>query len=195
MKENYYLKYQEVVLGLDDKKTKLLLHSCCAPCSSACLELLTKHFDVTVFYFNPNITDEEEYLKRLDEQLRFCARFNVPVICGEYNPKIFIDAVTGYENQPEGGSRCSICYKLRLERTAKMAKEQGFDYFCSTLSVSPYKNAEKLNLIGAYCEKTYGVKHLPNDFKKKDGYKRSIELSNEYGLYRQDFCGCEFSKR
>ena len=176
-------------------KPKLLLHSCCAPCSSACLEVLTPFFDVTVFYYNPNITDEQEYFKRLAEQKRYCDGLGINVLQGDYNPQDFMQKVAGLEHLPEGGERCTVCYKLRLEESAKIAKKLGYDYFCSTLSVSPYKNAVKLNTIGKQLELEYGIKYLVNDFKKRNGYKRSVELSNTFGLYRQPYCGCEFSKR
>ncbi|MCQ2399295.1 MAG: epoxyqueuosine reductase QueH [Clostridia bacterium] len=176
-------------------KPKLLLHACCAPCSTACLEALTDVFDVTVYYYNPNISPKAEYEKRVEEIKRFCSLKNIKVIEERYVPNEFDDAVKGLENEKEGGARCFKCYALRLDETARFAKENGYEYFCSTLSVSPYKNAEKLNEIGEELSKKYGVKHLPNDFKKGDGYLRSIRLSEEYGLYRQNFCGCVYSKK
>ena len=177
----------------------LLLHACCAPCSSACLEYLNGNFDMTVFYYNPNISPESEFQKRLSEEKRLVSEMplskEIKVIEGEYNYADFLEAVKGLEDVPEGGERCFACYRLRLEKTAELAKEQGFDYFCTTLSISPLKNSQKINEIGEAVAEKYGVKWLPSDFKKKEGYKRSIELSRQYGLYRQNFCGCVFSKK
>ena len=177
---------------------KLLLHSCCAPCSSYCLEYLSEFFEITVFYFNPNIEDEE-YYRRLDEQKRLIGELKVKnpisVVSPQHNTDEFYSAIKGYEKEKEGGKRCEICFRLRLLETAKFAKENGFDYFTTTLSISPLKNATTLNMIGAECSEKYGVKYLFSDFKKKGGYLRSIELSKEYSLYRQDYCGCVFSKR
>lgn len=178
---------------------KLLLHACCAPCSSYCLEYLSRYFEITVLYYNPNISLEEEFRKRSKEIKRLVSELPVknPVSLeiDEYEPREFFEAVKGLENEPEGGERCFVCYRLRLERAAKYAAEHGFDYFCSTLSISPLKNAQKLNEIGEELSEIYKVKNLPNDFKKKGGYLRSIELSREYDLYRQNYCGCVFSKR
>lgn len=178
---------------------RLLLHACCAPCSSYCLEYLSRYFEITVLYYNPNISLEEEFKKRAEEEKRLISELPVknPVtlVVDDYAPEEFFGAVRGLESAPEGGERCFICYRLRLERAARYAKEHGFDYFCSTLSISPLKNAQKLNEIGAELSEIYKVKNLPNDFKKKGGYLRSIELSREYGLYRQNYCGCVFSKR
>ncbi|MBO5285306.1 MAG: epoxyqueuosine reductase QueH [Clostridia bacterium] len=197
MSNKSFIEEFDKTLNSIDKlnKPKLLLHSCCAPCSSACLEVLMPYFDITVFYFNPNISDPVEYDKRLNEQVRYCKNLNIDVINGDYNPDVFFNAVRGLETAKEGGDRCTVCYKLRLEETAKQAKLHGYDYFCSTLSVSPYKNAEKLNNIGVALEGEYCVKYLINDFKKRNGYKRSVELSSIYSLYRQPYCGCVFSKR
>ncbi len=175
----------------------LLLHSCCAPCSSYVLEYLSNYFSITIFYYNPNIYPNEEYSRRADEQKNLinalAVRNPVNFIEGEYNPDSFFNAVQGFENEAEGGERCFRCYELRLNEAAILAKSNGFDYFTTTLSISPHKNAEKLNEIGAILAEKYGIKYLPSDFKKKNGYKRSIELSKEYGLYRQDYCGCIFS--
>ncbi len=179
------------------EKPTLLLHSCCAPCSTYCLEYLTKYFDVTVFYFNPNITDQEEYFLRAKEQQKYLDNVykgSVKYIEGRYNPQEFFDMAKGLEGVPEGGKRCFLCYTLRLKEAATLAKQMGFDYFTSTLSISPYKNSQWLNEIGFSLEKQLGQKYLPVDFKKNNGYKRSTELSNEYGIYRQDYCGCVFSK-
>lgn len=182
----------------EDKTPSLLLHSCCAPCSSYVIEYLSKYFYITVFYYNPNIQPEYEYRKRVIEEMNFINKFKtknkVEFIEGNYDPSKFFEIAKGLEEIKEGGQRCFKCYKLRLNETAKLAKEYKFDYFTTTLSISPYKNAQKLNEIGLELEKIYDVKYLCSDFKKKNGYKRSIELSNEYGLYRQDYCGCIYSK-
>ncbi len=176
---------------------RLLLHSCCAPCSSYCIEYLSQYFEITVFYFNPNISMHEEYHKRVEEQKRFIKEFpaphNVDFIEGDYEPKRFFDAVKGYEKCPEGGERCFICYRLRLEKTAKLAKASGYDYFTTTLTISPLKNSAKLNETGWELGEKYEVPYLLSDFKKREGYKRSIELSKEYELYRQNYCGCVYS--
>lgn len=193
-----YDKIQNQILNEQKGDAKLLIHSCCAPCSSYCLEKISPYFKVDVFYYNPNITSEEEYSKRLLEQINFVKKVydnKISVISGNYDPNEFLQAVRGLENEVEGGKRCKICYRLRLEETAKMAKELGYDYFTTTLSVSPYKNANWLNEIGEELSSKYGVKYLYADFKKGGGYLKSIELSKEYGLYRQDYCGCDFSKR
>lgn len=177
---------------------KLLLHSCCAPCSSYVLEYLSEYFDITIYYYNPNISPKEEFSKRIDEQKRLInelpVKNKISFISGKYDNSKYEKMIKGLEEQPEGGSRCYLCYKLRLEETAKLAQEMGFDYFTTTLSISPYKNSKVLNEIGEELEKNYNVNYLYADFKKKDGYKRSIELSKIYGLYRQDYCGCIFSK-
>ena len=177
----------------------LLLHSCCAPCSSYCIEYLSQYFKVTIFYYNPNITEETEYRKRVEEQKRFIKQFQtkypVSFIEGDYNPQCFFESAKGYENAPEGGERCFRCYELRLREAGRVAKEGKFDYFTTTLSISPLKNAQKLNEIGERLSKEWDVSYLYSDFKKKEGYKRSIALSAEYDLYRQDYCGCIFSKK
>lgn len=193
---------------------KLLLHSCCAPCSSYVLEYLREIFDITVFYYNPNITVDGEYRKRVEEQKRLIREYNrqievehftgmhstakarrIEVIEGDYEPDCFYAAAKGLEKCPEGGERCFRCYELRLRKTAELAAEKKFDCFTTTLTISPLKNARKLNEIGEKLEKEYGVFFLPSDFKKKNGYQRSIELSAQFGLYRQDYCGCIYSKR
>lgn len=178
---------------------KLLLHSCCAPCSSYCLEYLSQYFEITVLYYNPNIYPEEEYAKRAEEQERLISEMNfkypVRLIKGRYEPEKFFEMAKGLEDVREGGERCFKCYELRLREAAALAKEGGYDYFTTTLTISPLKNAQKLNEIGIQLSEEYSVKHLPSDFKKKNGYKRSAELSAEYGLYRQNYCGCVFSKR
>lgn len=178
---------------------RLLLHSCCAPCSSYVLEYLTEYFDITVYYYNPNISPMGEYEKRIAEQKRLISEMkfknSVSFIEGTYNHDEFISLTRGLENLPEGGERCSLCYEMRLEAAAQKAAEINADYFTTTLSVSPYKNTAKLNTIGLKLAMEYGVPFLVSDFKKNNGYKRSIELSTEYGLYRQNFCGCIFSKK
>lgn len=176
---------------------KLLLHSCCAPCSSYVLEYLSEFFEITLFYYNPNIFPESEYTKRLLEQQTLISdmRLKHPVsfLAGNYDKERFYAAAEGLEHLKEGGERCFKCYELRLGESAQMALKGGFDYFTTTLSISPLKNADKLNRIGMEIGERYKVKYLQSDFKKKNGYKRSVELSNEYGLYRQDYCGCQFS--
>lgn len=179
----------------NEKRPKLLLHSCCAPCSTACIEKLLEHFDITVLYFNPNIDTAEEYARRADEQIRFCKSKNIDCIVEEFQSDLFYQTVLGLENCLEGGARCEKCFRLRLNQTAKIAKAQNFEYFCTTLSISPLKNAKLLNAIGEELADKWGVKYLPSDFKKQNGYKRSVEISNEYKMYRQDYCGCVFSKR
>lgn len=178
-------------------KPSLLLHACCAPCSSYVLECLAEHFGITLFYYNPNITPESEFSFRLSELKRFVgeAGYGIKVESPTYDANEFFSRVRGMEDLPEGGERCRVCYELRLRRTAEEAKRGGYDYFTTTLSISPYKNAEWLNEIGAALEAEYGVKYLHSDFKKRGGYSRSIELSREYSLYRQDYCGCVYSKK
>ena len=176
----------------------LLLHSCCAPCSSYCLSYLSEYFRITLLYYNPNIYPEEEYFKRVEEQKRLIGEmdFKNPVsfIEGNFDPKEFYSAVKGLEKCKEGGERCFKCYELRLREAAKYGKKGSFDYFTTTLSISPLKNAAKINEIGEKLAEEYGIRHLPSDFKKKDGYKKSTLLSREYGLYRQNYCGCVFSR-
>ena len=197
---NYQKQLEETITKYEKvgEVPSLLLHSCCAPCSSYCLEYLSKYFKITVFYYNPNIYPEDEYHKRVEEQRRFIeqmpAKHKISFIEGVFDKERFYETVKGYEDCPEGGERCFKCYALRLEETVKLAKELGMDYFTTTLSISPLKNAEKLNEIGESLGAIYGVAHLGSDFKKKNGYKRSVELSNEYGMYRQYYCGCVYSK-
>ena len=196
-KINYDNLFKETVKTFGGEKKKLLLHSCCAPCSTAVLERVTPFFDVTVFFFNPNITESEEYYLRLNEQKRFLKTAygdSVELIEGRYFSKEFFYMVEGYEKEPEGGARCNLCFENRLGETAMTALSGGYDYFCSTLTVSPHKNADLINQIGKDLEKKYGVKWLFSDFKKEEGYKRSIEISKEYELYRQRYCGCLYSK-
>ena len=174
----------------------LLLHACCAPCSSYVQEYLSEHFRITLFFYNPNMDTAEEYDHRQAELKRLVKEAGFPseVIICEYDPESFEDMAKGLEAMPEGGERCHRCYELRMRKAAEYAGENGYDYFTTTLSISPYKNAEWINEIGEMLAAEYGIKHLPSDFKKKNGYKRSIELSKEYGLYRQDYCGCAMSK-
>lgn len=199
-KINYQIELDNRIKRLEasGEVPSLLLQSCCGPCSSYVLEYLSGCFDITVLYYNPNIYPLEEYEKRLSEQKRLLREMKsarpVSFMESEYVPGDFYEAVKGFESEPEGGRRCEKCFMLRLERTARVAKENGFDFFGTTLTVSPHKNAQLINKTGTELGEKYGVEFLTSDFKKKDGYKRSIELSREYGLYRQDYCGCEFSK-
>lgn len=196
---NYQKKLDAVIETIVKNQTvpTLLLHSCCAPCSSYCLEYLSEYFAITVFYYNPNIYPDGEYWKRAREQQHFIerlpARNTIQYIEGKFDKEQFYQEVRGLEQCREGGERCFHCYELRLRRTAELAQKLGMDYFTTTLSISPLKNAQKLNETGIRLGKEYGVNYLVSDFKKKNGYKRSIELSKEYGLYRQDYCGCVFS--
>lgn len=198
---NYQKEQDKQIINIKEQGIlpKLLLHSCCAPCSSYVLEYLSEYFDITIYYYNPNISPKEEFDKRIEEQKRLISELpvknKISFISGNYENDKYEELIKGLEEQPEGGSRCHLCYKLRLEETAKLAKDKGFDYFTTTLSISPYKNSKVLNEIGEELGKTYEINYLYADFKKKDGYKRSIELSKIYGLYRQDYCGCKYSKR
>ncbi len=192
-KINYNAKMEETIAALAGSRPSLLLHSCCGPCSSHVLSVLTAHFAVTLFYFNPNIAPEAEYRHRLAEQTRLAAILGVPMVEAAYDPAVYYQAVCGLEQEPEGGRRCHRCFQLRLEATAEKAAELGFAYFTTTLSVSPHKDAQALNAIGAAAGQRFGVPYLYADFKKKGGYLHSIELSKTYGLYRQNYCGCIFS--
>lgn len=212
MNRNYALELDKILDNEENRGKRLFLHSCCAPCSSYVLEYLKSFFQITVFYFNPNITVEEEYFKRVAEQKRLISVFNsqlesadskdthlnaypIEIVEGDYRKELFFDAVKGLEQCREGGERCFACYELRLLETAKRAKEARADFFTTTLTISPLKNAGKINEIGERLAAEYGVPFLPSDFKKKNGYKRSVELSKEYDLYRQDYCGCIFSRQ
>ena len=196
---NYDILMEEEIEKIKGKEKTLLLHACCAPCSSAVLERLGNIFKITILYYNPNITDKEEYDKRLEEIHKFIEKFKtkykINIIDGRYDKNEFFEMAKGLENEPEKGKRCYKCYNLRLEETAKVAKEKDFDYFTTTLSLSPYKNSNWINEIGESLKDKYQVKYLYSDFKKKNGYKRSIELSKEYDLYRQNYCGCIYSNR
>ena len=195
MKRNYEILMQEQLKNIPQGE-RLLIHSCCAPCSSACLERLKEYFQITVLYYNPNIDDREEYEKRKAEQIRFLQETGwAEFLDCDHEAEAFLNMAKGLEAEPERGKRCYLCYELRLKRTAELAKENGFSYFATTLTLSPYKNAEWLNEIGEKLGSMYELNYLYTDFKKKGGYHRSIELSNTYNLYRQDFCGCKFSKR
>lgn len=198
MKTNYQIVLDDILKKMTSKK-KLLLHACCAPCSSYVIEYLTKYFDITILYYNPNIDLEKEFDYRLQELERFVSLFKtenvVKVVSLGYNQEDFKERIKGLEQEKEGGKRCLECYRLRLEKACLYAKEQRFDYFTTTLSISPLKNSQILNKIGQELEEKYRVSYLYSDFKKNEGYKRSIILSRKYNLYRQDYCGCEFSKR
>lgn len=215
-RRNYQKELDKVIEGLTNRPS-LLLHSCCAPCSSYVLTYLMQYFDITVLYYNPNIYPPEEWDKRAAEQKRLIDALNrkasneradrgtedapdvqagmIRFICGEYDPRIFYDMAEGLEDVPEGGERCFKCYELRMREAAEYARDGGYDYFTTTLSISPLKNAEKINEIGEKLSVEYGVKHLSSDFKKRNGYKISCELSKEYDLYRQDYCGCVYSRQ
>ena len=200
MKQNYQLILDKTIKQISDetRKPSLLLHACCAPCSSYVLEYLNSFFDITVFFYNPNITEENEYKKRADEIKRLITELpsenEIKIMYGRYNPEAFLEISKGLEKLPEGGERCFKCYRLRLEETASVAKKLSFDFFTTTLSISPHKNAQVLNEIGHGIADKYSINYLFSDFKKKNGYKRSCELSAVYNLYRQDYCGCVFSK-
>lgn len=192
-KENYDNLMQKIIKTVS-KGSKLLMHACCAPCSTSCIERLKDVFDITVYFYNPNMDSFEEYQLRAKEQHRLCESSGVKLIVEEYNSEEYYNKVQGLQNEPEGGSRCAKCFELRLNKTALYAKENGFDYFTTTLTVSPLKNAELINFTGDAISKSVGINFLPTDFKKRNGYLRSIELSKEYDLYRQNYCGCIFSK-
>lgn len=200
-KINYQKELEKIISNIKASGTlpKLLVHSCCAPCSSYVLEYLNPYFDITVLYYNPNISPKEEYEKRKAEQIRLINELSkdkpISFFDCDYDGDTYETSIKGYESEPEGGLRCKICFSLRLDKTAKFAQTEGFDYFVTTLSISPLKNAALLNEIGFNLAEKYDVKYLPSDFKKREGYKRSIELSKKYNLYRQNFCGCIYSKK
>ncbi|WP_029320969.1 epoxyqueuosine reductase QueH [Butyrivibrio sp. AE3004] len=215
-KVNYAKELEKKILKFreENRYPKLLLHACCAPCSSYCLEYLRQYFAITVFFYNPNIMNETEYRKRVDEEKRLIAEYNrqveehcfdgmnsdenarkIEILEGDYIVSDYLKAIKGFESCPEGGDRCTKCFELRLEESAKVAAKNGFEFFTTTLTISPLKDAERLNRIGQEMGENHNVSFLPSDFKKKEGYKRSIELSHKFGLYRQDFCGCEFSRQ
>lgn len=201
-KRNYQRELDELLDQLpkeNGQKKRLFLHCCCAPCSSYVLEYLHPYFDITIFFYNPNIVEEAEYHKRKEELLRYLSEVpfgsEIHTIDADYNPERFLQMSIGHERDPERGERCNLCFRMRLSETARRASEGEYDYFCTTLSISPYKNADMLMFLGEELAQQYKVSYLPSDFKKRNGYKRSIELSSFYHLYRQDYCGCSFSKR
>ena len=198
MNQNYHKLCLEEISKLNTTK-KILLHSCCAPCSSYVITFLSNYFDITILYYNPNIAPKEEYEKRKQEQIKLINTLNtkhkLDFLDCDYDNDIYNNKIIGYEKYPEGGSRCNICFNLRLEKTAILAKKHNYDYFCSTLTVSPHKNSKIINEIGKYLSEKYSIKWLYSDFKKNEGFKQSIELSKKYELYRQDYCGCIYSKR
>lgn len=198
MKENYYKLCLEELSTIKEPKS-ILLHSCCAPCSSHVITFLSNYFNITILYYNPNISPKEEYLKRKQEQIRLLkslpTKNKLDFLDCDYENDIYESKIAGLEHCPEGGNRCHVCFNLRLSKTAKLAKELHYDYFCSTLTVSPHKNSTIINQIGLQLANEYDVKWLPSDFKKDEGYKKSITLSKTYNLYRQDYCGCIYSKR
>lgn len=195
---NYFKELEGLIAGLEGTVPKLLLHACCAPCSSAVLEYLAPHFRIYLLYYNPNIAPRAEYQKRLEELRRLLCEMPLPrpveLLPCEYRGEDFARMAQGLEAEPEGGARCMACYRLRLREAAIAARDHQMDYFATTLSISPLKNARALNQIGEELAAEFGVRHLPSDFKKREGYKRSIQLSRQYGLYRQDYCGCVYSK-
>ena len=195
---NYDLEMEKQIQNIEEGN-KLLLHACCAPCSSAVLERLGNYFEVHIFYYNPNITDKDEYDKRVEELKKLISlinpKYKVSLIEGNYEPEKYFEMAKGLELEPERGKRCYKCYELRLEETARIAEKLGFNYFCTTLTLSPHKNSNWINEIGESLNNKYNTHYLYSDFKKKNGYKRSIELSKQYNLYRQDYCGCIYSKR
>ena len=198
---NYNKEMENILESLkkDNKIPKLLLHSCCAPCSSHVISVLTNYFDITILYYNPNIEPFEEYEKRKQEEIRFIEQYpnknKLDIIDCDYDNNLFQEMSKGLENEPERGARCIKCYYLRLDKTASIAKELNYDYFGTTLTVSPLKDSNKLNEIGLKLQDKYNINYLVSDFKKKEGYKHSIELAKEYDLYRQDYCGCIYSKQ
>ena len=196
MKENYNNLFKNEVANFD-KKHSILLHSCCAPCSSHVISVLKDYFDITIFYYNPNISPIQEYEKRKQEQISFIKQLDcgIKIMDCDYDNDVYEECIKGLENEKEGGARCLKCFRLRLEKTAKLASINNFDYFCTTLTVSPYKNSQVINNIGKELMNIYNVKWLYSDFKKEEGYKHSIALSKQYNLYRQDYCGCIYSIR
>ena len=192
-KENFQIKTDKVIAALGENKPRLLLHSCCGPCSSYVLEYLSQHFQLTVLFYGPNIQPEEEYKLRLEHQMKVLEQVRADFMACDYDGEAFEAIARGYEQEAEGGERCTRCFTLRIEETARRAAEGGFDYYCTTLSVSPHKDAQRINALGEEFAEKYGVKWLPSDFKKRGGYQRSIALSKEWELYRQDYCGCLYS--
>ena len=195
---NYDRELEKIINNLDDKVPRILLHSCCAPCSSYVISYLSNYFDITIFYYNPNISPKDEYLKRKEEQIRLIneikTKNKLDIIDCDYDNDLYEKSIKGLENEPERGNRCTVCFNLRLNKTAEIAKKFNYDYFGTTLTVSPYKNSNLINEIGLDISKKYDINYLVSDFKKKNGYKKSIELSKEFNLYRQYYCGCKYSK-
>lgn len=189
-----YDKEMQNIIGELSFKPKLLLHACCAPCATVCIERLKPFFDIVAYFYNPNIDGDEEYSLRAAELVRLCEFFDVKCVCDDYSPEVFYEAVKGLENEKERGGRCTVCYGLRLSAAAARTKSDGYDYFATTLTLSPLKDAQRLNAAGEAAAAKYGVKYLPSDFKKRGGFLRSAELSDKLGLYRQNYCGCKFSK-
>ncbi len=195
IKRNYDREMRDTIKKFNGEQKKLLLHACCGPCSSYPVTELKDIFDITIDFYNPNIESEEEYQKRLKEIQNFLSGREIDIISTNYDHNEFLEVVKGLEDEPEGGKRCLKCFELRLREAAKRAKELGNDYFTTTLTISPLKNSQVLNKLGEKIGEEEGIKFLPSDFKKRDGYKKSVEISNEYQMYRQNYCGCEFSKR
>ena len=193
-KINYDKLMMDEINSLNGERKSVLLHTCCGPCSSACIERLREYLDVTVYFYNPNVEPYEEYFKRKETQIKLLEELDIPYIDADYDNDYYRSSVKGLESEKEGGARCPVCFKIRLKRTAEVAKENNFDYFCTSLTVSPHKNSDIINKIGHAIGESVGIKFLYSDFKKREGYKRSIELSKEYELYRQDYCGCLFAK-
>lgn len=195
---NYNIKMEEILKKITFKK-KLLLHACCGPCSSYCLEVLSKYFDITIYYYNPNIHPDQEYNRRLEEIKRFITEYKgvnkIELLETDYEVNDYFNSIKGLENLGEKSKRCYECYKLRLEKSCIYAKKNNYDYFTTTLSISPYKNSDWINEIGENLSKKYNINYLYADFKKNNGYKRSLDLSKKYNLYRQDYCGCIYSKQ
>lgn len=195
MKINYNLEMMNIIKYLNGKRPGLLLHSCCGPCSTSVIDRLKEYFDLTVYYYNPNIFPEEEYFRREEEQRLYLESLGIKYIQGNYDNDRYEALIKGLELEPEGGSRCSVCFKLRLDRTARMAAEMNIEYFTTTLTVSTHKNSSIINEIGLKVAEENKVKYLVSDFKKNDGYRKSIMMSQELGMYRQDYCGCLYSKK
>ncbi len=201
MNENYYLLFEKQIEEIKNFPSvpNLLLHSCCAPCSSQVISTLTNFFNITILYYNPNIYPKEEYLKRKEEQIKLLNKIEsvnkLNIIDCDYDNEVYEQTIKGLEKEKEGGSRCYKCFALRLEKTAKIGEKKSYDYFSTTLTISPHKNSKIINIIGKSLEDKYNIKWLYSDHKKKDGYKKSIELSKKYNLYRQNYCGCIYSKR
>lgn len=195
MKINYNLEMIKIIKGLNGRRPSLLLHSCCGPCSTSVINELKDYFELIVYYYNPNIFPEEEYLRRKEEQRLYLESLGIVYILGDYENDKYELAIKGLEMEPEGGSRCSVCFKLRLEKTAQIADELNMEYFTTTLTVSTHKNSRIINEIGLELANEYKVEYLVSDFKKNDGYGKSIRMSQELGMYRQDYCGCSYSKQ